>query len=58
MVIKMTKKNWELLGKEISIIMSMYKTIVFALSQKDYIRTRQDTVKEKKHNQTYSTAFM
>lgn len=41
-----------------SIIMSMYKTIVFALSQKDYIRTRHETVKEKRHNQMYSTAFM
>lgn len=37
--------------------MSMYKTIVFVLSQKYYIRTNQDTVKER-YNQVYSTAFI
>lgn len=51
------RNHWELLGKEMRIIMSMYKTIVFVLSQKDYIRTNQDTVKER-YNQVYSTAFV
>lgn len=39
-----------------SIIMSLHKAIVFVLSQKDYIRTKQDTVK--KYDQMYSTAFI
>jgi len=41
-----------------SIIMPMYKTTVFVLSEKYYIRAKQDTVKEKRYNQMYSTAFI
>lgn len=36
----------------------MYKTIMFILSEKDYITTKQDTVKKKRYNQMYSTAFI
>lgn len=45
---------WELLGKEMSINMSMYKTTEFVLSQKHYIRTKQGTVKVKSYNHMYS----
>lgn len=42
---------WELLGKEMSSNMSVYKTTDFVLSQKYYIRTKQGTVKAKSYDQ-------
>lgn len=44
---------WELLGKEMSINMSAYKTTVFALPQNHCIRTKQGTGKVKSYKQMY-----